>query len=71
MFHFDDKMLVVGAFIKILLLSQSEIVFEFKRYSLTVSGDNLVVPYLEDNEAGIKGIIKNISIKYKMVKDHV
>ena len=68
MFYFDDKLLVVGNFKKILLLSDKEISFDFKRYVLTVSGDNLVMPYLEDNEVGIKGIIKNINLKYKMVK---
>ena len=70
MFYFDDKMLVVGSFKKILLLSDKEISFDFKRYVLTVSGDNLVMPYLEDNEAGIKGIVKNINLKYKMVKEY-
>lgn len=70
MFYFDDKILVVGNFKKILLLSDKEISFDFKRYILTVSGDNLVMPYLEDNEVGIKGIIKNIGMKYKMVKDY-
>lgn len=71
MFYFDDKMLIVGNFNKILLLSDQEIGFDFKRYNLIVSGDKLVMPYLEDKEVGIKGIIKNISIKYKMVKDNV
>lgn len=70
MFYFNDKMLVVGNFKKILLLSDKEISFNFKRYILTVSGDNLLMPYLEDNEVGIKGIIKNINLKYKMVKDN-
>ena len=71
MFYFDDKMLVVGNFKKILLLSDKEISFSFKRYDLIVNGDSLVMPYLEDKEAGIKGIIKNINLKYKMVKDSV
>ena len=70
MFYFNDKMLVVGNFKKILLLSDKEISFSFRRYILTVSGDNLIMPYLEDNEVGIKGIIKNINLKYKMVKDN-
>ena len=70
MFYFNDKMLVVGNFKKILLLSDKEISFNFRRYILTVSGDNLIMPYLEDNEVGIKGIIKNINLKYKMVKDN-
>ena len=71
MFYFNDKMLVVGDFNKILLLSAEEISFDFKRYNLTVSGDKLFMPYLEDKEVGIKGIIKNINIKYKMVKNNV
>lgn len=71
MFYFDGKMLVIGNFKKILLLSDKEIVFDFKRYVMTVSGDSLIMPYLEDNEVGIKGIIKNINYKYKMVKDYV
>ena len=71
MFYFDDKILVVGNFKKILLLSDKEISFDFKRYILTISGDSLVMPYLEDSEVGIKGIIKNINLKYKMVKDNV
>lgn len=71
MFYFNDKMLVVGNFKKILLLSDREIVFDFKRYVLVVTGDSLVMPYLEDNEVGIKGVIKNINIKYKMVSDNV
>ena len=71
MFYFDDKMLVVGNFNKILLLSSEEISFDFKRYNLIVNGDRLVMPYLEDKEVGVKGIIKNISIKYKMVKENV
>lgn len=70
MFYFDDKMLVVGKFVKILLLSDCEIIFDFKRYNLVINGDNLVMPYLEDKEVGIKGIIKNIGIKYKMVRDY-
>ena len=70
MFCFNDKMLVVGGFKKILLLSNTEISFDFKRYVLTISGDSLTMPYLEDNEVGIKGVIKNISIKYKMVKEN-
>jgi len=70
MFYFDEKKMVVGDFKKILLLSDKEISFDFKRYVLTVSGDGLIMPYLEDNEVGIKGIIKNISLKYKMVKDY-
>lgn len=71
MFYFDDKMLVVGNFKKILLLSDKEISFDFKRYILTVNGDSLVMPYLEDKEVGVRGIIKNINFKYKMVKDNV
>ena len=71
MFNFNDKVLVVGNFIKILLISDKEISFDFKRYVLVVSGDCLLIPYLEDNEVGIKGIIKNIDIRYKMVKDYV
>ena len=71
MFYFDDKMLIVGNFNKILLLSSEEISFDFKRYNLIVNGDRLVMPYLEDKEVGIKGIVKNISIKYKMVKENV
>ena len=71
MFYFDEKMLVVGNFKKILLLSDQEISFSFKRYDLIVNGDSLIMPYLEDKEAGIKGIIKNINLKYKMVKDNV
>ena len=71
MFYFDEKMLVVGNFSKILLISDNEICFDFKRYHLNVSGDKLVMPYLEDKEAGVKGIIKNIGLKYKMVKDDV
>ena len=70
MFYFDDKMLVVGNFKKILLLSDKEISFSFKRYDLTISGDSLVMPYLEDKEAGIKGVIKYVNFKYKMVKDN-
>ena len=71
MFYFDDKILVVGNFKKILLLSDKEISFDFKRYVLTISGDSLKIPYLEDNEVGVKGIIKNINFKYKMVNEHV
>ena len=71
MFFFDDKMLVVGNFNKILSLSNNQISFDFKRYILVVEGDKLVMPYLEDKEVGVKGIIKNINIKYKMVKDNV
>ena len=71
MFYFNDKMLVIGNFKKILLLSDQEISFDFKRYVLKIEGDSLVMPYLEDNEVGIKGIIKHISFKYKMVKDNV
>lgn len=71
MFYFDDKLLKVGNFTKILLLSEDEISFEFKKYILTVSGNGLIMPYLEDGEVGIKGIIKNVNIKYKMVKDNV
>lgn len=70
MFCFNDKMLVVGDFKKILLLSNTEICFDFKRYVLTVSGDSLTMPYLEDKEVGVKGIIKNINLKYKMVKEN-
>lgn len=71
MFHFNDKILVIGNFNKIILLSDKQIIFDFKRYILTVNGDMLVMPYLEDNEVGIKGVIKGIDIKYKMVKDNV
>lgn len=71
MFYFDDKKLVVGNFKKILLISDKEISFDFKRYVLVISGDCLVMPYLEDNEVGVKGIIKNIELKYKMVANDV
>ena len=71
MFYFNEKMLVVGDFNKILLLNSIEMCFDFKRYNLTVSGDGLAMPYLEDREVGIKGVIKNINIKYKMVKSDV
>ena len=71
MFHFNDKMLVVGNFKKIILLTDKEISFDFKRYVLTISGDSLLMPYLEDNEVGVKGIIKSISFKYKMVSENV
>ena len=71
MFYFDEKKMVVGDFKKILLLSDKEISFDFKRYVLTVSGDSLIMPYLEDNEVGVKGIIKNINFKYKMVREDV
>lgn len=69
MFYFDNKMLVVGDFKKILLLSDTKMIFSFKKYDLDVCGESLIMPYLEDKEAGIKGIIKIISIKYKSVKD--
>ena len=68
MFYYDEKILVVGNFNKILLLNSKEMCFDFNRYNLIVTGDDLVMPYLEDKEVGIKGIIKNINIKYKMVK---
>lgn len=70
MFYYDDKMLVVGKFRKILVISNTEISFDFKRYVLTIKGDALVMPYLEDNEVGIKGIIKNLSFNYKMVRNN-
>lgn len=70
MFYYDDKMLVVGKFRKILVISNTEISFDFKRYVLTIKGDALVIPYLEDNEVGIKGIIKNLSFNYKMVRNN-
>ena len=70
MFYFNNNMLTVGKFKKILLLSGNEIVFEFKRFILVVSGDGLVMPYLEDDEVGIKGVIKNINIQYKLVKNY-
>lgn len=68
-FYYEDKILVVGNFKKILLFSDKEINFDYKRFVLVVSGDNLSMPYLEDKEVGIRGIINNISFKYKMVKD--
>ena len=71
MFYFNDKLLVIGGFRKIILISDKEISFDFKRYILTVSGDCLAMPYLEDNEVGVKGIIKNIGFKYKMVNENV
>ena len=71
MFYFDDKMLTIGHFQKILMLSDKEVSISFKRYDLIISGDKLIVPYLEDKEIGVKGIIKNIRIVYKMVKDNV
>lgn len=71
MFHFDGKMLVIGNFNKITLLNNKQISFDFKRYILTVSGDSLTMPYLEDKEVGIKGIIKVIDVKYKLVNDNV
>ena len=70
MFYFDGKSLIVGEFNKILLLSDKNINFDFKRYVLLVSGDKLTMPYLEDKEVGIKGIIKSVSMQYKMVKDN-
>ena len=70
MFFFDDKILVVGGFNKVLLLNDQEMAFDFKRYTLAVEGDTLIMPYLEDKEVGIKGVIKNICVKYKMVKDN-
>ena len=71
MFYFDDKMLIVGGFKKILSLSDKEISFDFKRFVLIVDGDSLVMPYLEDSEVGVKGIIKGINFKYKMVNENV
>ena len=71
MFFFDDKMLVIGDFNKILMLNDNEMKFDFKRYVLVVEGDKLVMPYLEDKDVGIKGIVKSISMRYKMVKDNV
>lgn len=70
MFFFDDKMLVIGKFNKILTLNDNEMEFDFKRYILVIEGDKLVMPYLEDKEVGVKGVIKNIRLKYKMVKDN-
>jgi hypothetical protein len=70
MFHFNGKQLIVGDFSKILLIGDKEIIFEFKRYDLVINGDNIIMPYLEDKEAGIKGIIKSINFKYKMVNKH-
>lgn len=69
MFYFDDKMLVVGNFKKILSLSDTKVIFSFKKYNLGVCGESLIMPYLEDREVGIKGIIKTINIEYKSVKD--
>lgn len=69
MFYFDDKMLVVGNFKKILSLSDTNVIFSFKKYNLSVCGESLIMPYLEDREVGIKGIIKTINIEYKSVKD--
>ena len=69
MFFFDDKMLVIGDFNKIIMLNDNEMKFDFKRYVLVVEGDKLVMPYLEDKEVGIRGIIRSISMRYKMVKE--
>lgn len=68
MFYYDDKMLVIGKFKKILTISSQKISFDFKRYILIIDGDSLIMPYLEDNEVGVKGIIKSINFNYKMVK---
>lgn len=70
MLYYDDKMLVIGKFKKILTISNTEISFDFKRYVLMVKGDSLVMPYLEDNEVGVKGIIKSLNFYYKMVRDN-
>ena len=51
--------------------TDKEIAFDFKRYVLTVKGDALIMPYLEDSEVGIKGIIKTLDLKYKMGNNNV
>lgn len=70
MFYYDDKMLVIGKFKKIITISSQKISFDFKRYILIIDGDSLIMPYLEDNEVGVKGIIKSINFNYKMVKNN-
>ena len=64
MFHYDGKKLIIGNFLKIKSIENKCIIIVFKRYNLIVMGKGLFIPYLEDREISVEGIIESINIQH-------
>ena len=65
MFYFEDEVLHLKRFKKILYLENNKISFLYDKYSLSISGKNLKLISYYEEEAFIKGIIDRIDIIYE------
>lgn len=63
MFFYDDNLLHIGNFNKIIYVENELIVIELKKYKLEIHGENLLIIQLCDDEMYIQGIVKEIDIK--------
>ena len=62
MIYFNDTELTIQGYKKILKVSEDEITFIIFKKTIIVTGNNLSIPFFENDEFKIKGLINNIQI---------
>lgn len=65
MFFYDDNLLHIGNFEKILYVENELIIIKLKKFSLEIHGENLLIIQLADDEMYIQGIIGEITLNYE------
>lgn len=64
MFFYDDNLLHIGNYLFITYAENELIIVKLKKYDLEIYGSDLLITQMNETELYIKGIIKDISIKY-------
>ena len=67
MFYFENEVLNIKRFTKILFLEENKISFLFKKYSLEIQGKNLKLVSYYEEEAFVKGNIERIIFNYDVL----
>ncbi len=63
MFFYDNNLLHIGNFQKIIFVENELIIIELKKVTLEIHGENLLIIQLADDEMYIQGIVKEIDLK--------
>lgn len=65
MFFYDDNLIHIGNFNKIVYVENELIIIELKKVTLEIYGENLLIIQLTDDEMYIQGIVKEIDLKHE------
>ena len=64
MFEYNNFILKVMGFLKVLSVDENKVLLLYKNKSLLINGEELVVSNLIDNSLEISGVINEIKMEY-------